>query len=108
MNYRMMKLRINILIIFLIPFLFTEEKSLDNRTNKTSYLKHKILKENFNDTTFLHHPQYKKLVNDYKLELSKIRIMSFENDSIYKLELKLLKTKHDSLRINLFRKLAKK
>ena len=93
MNYRLMKLKINILIIFLIPFLFAEEKSLDNRINKISYLKHKILKENFNDTTFQHHAHYKKLVNDYKLELKNLRGIHFENDSIYKLELKLLKKK---------------
>jgi len=103
-----MKLIINILIIFLIPSLFAKEESSIDMTKKSFKLKHGILKENFNDSTFQHHPEYKKLIENYRAEFKNLRYTHFENDSIYKLKIKTIKMKHDSIRINLYRKLAKK
>lgn len=102
---RMIKFK---LIIILGAFTLSSEKQEVIDINKASSIKQSILKHKFGNEAFYKHPEYKKLEKDLEKELLKIRNSKLENDSIYKNQIKIVRMKHDSLVLNLFRVLAKK
>lgn len=103
-----MKNKRNILIVFIFAFLIAEQKPTSEKLQKAATQKHQILSKNFNDSPFYNHPQYKNLLLQHRLEINNIRRKHFENDSLYKLEIKRIRHKHDSLVVMLFNELAKK
>ena len=103
-----MKNKLYIIILFILAFLIAEQKTTPEKLQKVATQKHNILSKNFNDASFYKHPQYKKLLTQHRLEINKIRRKNFKNDSLYKLEIKHIRSKHDSLVVKLFNELAKK
>ena len=96
------------IIIILGAFAISSENPDAIDLKKASSIKQSILKHKFGNEAFYKHPEYKKLEKDLEIELLKIRNSNFETDSIYKNQIKLIRMKHDSLVLKLFRELAKK
>ena len=96
------------IFIILGAFAISNENPEAIDLKKASSIKQSILKHKFGNEAFYKHPKYKKLEKDLEKELLKIRNSNFEMDSNYKNQIKLVRMKHDSLVLKLFRELAKK
>ena len=96
------------IIIILGAFAISSENPEVIDIKKASSIKKSILRHKFGNEAFYKHPKYKKLEEDLEKELLKIRKSKFEKNSIYKNQIKIVRTKHDSLVLKLFRELAKK
>ena len=103
-----MKLKQILYLTFLIQVIYADENNGNNRQIKVSEIKKKILNNNLMDVSFQKHPKYILLKKNLNLELKNLRNTQFENDSLYKNEVKKLKAKNDSLILKLFRELIKK
>ena len=96
------------IFIILGAFAISNENPEAIDLKKASSIKQSILRQKFGNEAFYKHLKYKKLEKDLEKELLKIRNSNFETDSIYKNQIKLVRMKHDSLVLKLFRELAKK
>jgi hypothetical protein len=103
-----MKFKYFIFILLLIQLLFAKENNNIEKKEMRLRIKNEILTTNFQDTIFHKHPEYIQLKNNLKIELKNLRKTQFKDNSLYMHQIKLIKTKNDSLILDLFRKISKK